>query len=161
MLHLFLLRHGKATKYQDDTTDFNRVLNKQGTAQVNQIGYILKANGVVVNHILASSAARTSETAEIVNHFLKCKSIEFDRNLYLADYKTILKKISETNKGDTLLFVGHNNGISDFASYITGQPILLSTGQLVEIRFNFESWKMISAGTGSTNLIIKPDVHSF
>ena len=46
MLHLFLLRHGKATKYQDDISDYSRTLNKQGTAQVNQLGYILREKGI-------------------------------------------------------------------------------------------------------------------
>jgi phosphohistidine phosphatase len=161
MLHLFLLRHGKATKYQDDISDYARTLNKQGTAQVNQVGYILKENGVRMDHILASSAARTTETAEIVNHYLNCKNIQFEKNLYLADYHSILKSITDNGKGNSLLYVGHNNGISDFASYITGQPILLSTSQLLEITFTFDNWKIISASTGTIKMNLKPDVHSF
>lgn len=161
MLHLFLLRHGKATKYQDDMNDFSRTLNKQGTAQVNQIAYILKEKGIKVDHILVSSAARTTETAEIVNHYLNCKSVQFEKELYLADQNTILQKITKNGKGTYLLYVGHNNGISDLAAYLTGMPVLLSTSQLVEIEFPFDNWKMISAATGSMKLNIKPDVHSF
>lgn len=161
MLHLFLLRHGKATKYQDDTSDFNRSLNKQGIAQVNQIGYILKTKGIKIDQILSSSAQRTMETAEIMNHFLNCKKIDFDRNLYLADSKSILTRIADYGKEKTLLFVGHNNGISDLAGYLTNQQTIMSTSQLIEVTFGVDSWKLISAGTGSINLNIKPDVHSF
>lgn len=161
MLHLFLLRHGKATKYQDDTSDFNRTLNKQGTAQVNQIGYILKSNGIKMDHILASSALRTTETAEIVNYYLNCRTIQFEKDLYLANCDSILQMINQWGKGSSLLFVGHNNGISDFVTYLSGQPILLSTSQLVEIQFSFDDWKMLSAATGTIKLNIKPDVYSF
>lgn len=161
MLHLFLLRHGKATKYQDDMGDFGRTLNKQGTAQVNQIGYILKEKGIKIDHILVSSAARTTETAEIVNHYLSCKSIQFEKELYLAEHDKIFQMIAKHCKGTALLYVGHNNGISDLAAYLTGMPVLMSTSQLVEIEFPFDNWKMISAATGSMKLNIKPDVHSF
>ncbi|MBK9590458.1 MAG: histidine phosphatase family protein [Crocinitomicaceae bacterium] len=82
MLHLFLLRHGKATKYQDDISDYSRTLNKQGTAQVNQLGYILREKGIKVDHVLASSAARTVETAEIVNHFLNCTAFNLRKFLF-------------------------------------------------------------------------------
>ncbi len=161
MLHLFLLRHGKATKYQDDISDYSRTLNKQGTAQVNQLGYILREKGIKVDHVLASSAARTVETAEIVNHFLNCTSIQFEKSLYLAECNTILKLINLSGKGSSLLYVGHNNGISDLAAYLTGLPILMSTSQLVEIEFAFDDWKMISAATGTIKLDIKTDIHSF
>ena len=42
MLTLYLLRHGKATKQTDEKADFTRHLNKEGVAQVNQSGYILR-----------------------------------------------------------------------------------------------------------------------
>lgn len=161
MLHLFLLRHGKATKYQDDIADFTRTLNKQGTAQVNQVGYILREKGVKIDHMLVSSATRTTETAEIVNHYLNCKNIQFEKGFYLADCAAILKLINQLGQGSSLLYVGHNNGISDFAAYLTGQPVLMSTSQLIEIEFNFDNWRMISAGTGNIKMNIKPDVHSF
>lgn len=160
MLHLFLLRHGKATKYQDDTTDFSRSLNKQGTAQVNQIGYILRESGVKIDHILSSSAVRTTETTEIANHFLGCKSVVLDRQLYLADKNSILKKINSSGKGKKVLYVGHNNGISDLASSLTNQQIDLSTSELVEITFETDNWQLVSAGTGSLKMRLKPDVHS-
>ncbi len=161
MLNLFLLRHGKATKNQDDIADFTRALNKQGTAQVNQVGYILREKGVKIDHMLVSSATRTTETAEIVNHYLNCKNIQFEKDFYLADCAAILKLINQWGQGSSLLYVGHNNGISDFAAYLTGQPVLMSTSQLIEIEFDFDNWSMISSGTGSIKMNIKPDVHSF
>lgn len=158
---LFLLRHGKAVKFTDDSSDFGRHLNKLGTAQVNQIGYILKNEGLNIDYILSSGAVRTTETAEIMNHYLGLSSIDFDDTLYLADRKVIFERVETVSRGKSLLYVGHNNGISDFASYLTGESILMSTSQLVEIHFQVSSWKEISKDMGIIARVIKPDVLAF
>ena len=161
MFRLFLLRHGKATRFVDDAGDFDRHLNKQGTAQANQIGYILKNEQIGIDFMLSSGAVRTAETAEILNHFLGLREIEFDDSLYLASKKTLFERISGVHKGKSLLYVGHNNGISDLAGYLTGESLLMSTGQLVEIHFDISSWKEISQDTGILARTIKPDVLAF
>src|SRR5688572_20965142 len=161
MLQLLLLRHGKAVKYQDDTTDFNRRLNKEGTAQVNQVGFILRGQGKRVGQIISSGAVRTTETAEIVNHFLKLPKIEFDNDLYLADKTTILHKLCTQGRSEILLYVGHNNGISDLAGYLTGKEILMSTGELVTLEFNSNDWKMVTGHSGRLVSRLVPDIHSF
>lgn len=162
MLNLYLIRHGKAVNFQDDNTDFKRSLNKKGTAQVNQLGYVLsKKDGNKDLQIIASGAFRTRETAEILNHYLKKKSITFDNDFYLADKFTILKKIILYANNKDIAFVGHNNGISDLASYLTGKNILLSTSEMVNIRFDLNKWDEISADTGEIIEIFKPDVLAF
>jgi len=161
MLKLFLLRHGKATKFIDQASDFMRALNKQGTAQVNQIGYILCQNKTEISQIISSDAQRTVETAEIVNFYLKLKPIEFRTDLYLAKYGLILHQIGLTGKGKNILYVGHNNGISDLASYLTGKQIDLSTSQLVEIHFDLDSWQEITKDSGTFVNQIIPEIHSF
>lgn len=161
MLKLFLLRHGKATKFIDDESDFMRPLNKQGTAQVNQIGYILRQNKTMVEQIISSDAQRTAETAEIVNFYLKLKQIEYKNDLYLANYGVIMHQIGLVGKNKNLLYVGHNNGISDLASYLTGKQISMSTSHLVEIHFNLDSWQEITKDSGIFVSEIIPEVHSF
>ncbi|MBK9191449.1 MAG: histidine phosphatase family protein [Crocinitomicaceae bacterium] len=159
MLRLFLLRHGKATNNQGDTIDFNRQLNKKGQVQVNQIGYILKEKHFKIEAILSSSAVRTSETAEIVNHYLKLPQIHFDRELYLAECLTILKQINLTKGVKNLLYVGHNNGISELAAYLSGKSFTMSTAELIVLEFDFDSWNMVSTNTGKVIDRIIPDVH--
>jgi phosphohistidine phosphatase len=161
MLHLLLLRHGKAVKYQDDTTDVNRHLNKEGTAQVNQVGFILRAQGGNVGQIISSGALRTTETAEIVNHYLGLAKIEFDDDLYLADKSIILHKICSGGKSQRLLYVGHNSGISDLATYLTGKNIDMATSELVTISFDLDDWKLITAHAGRLVERLVPDIHSF
>ena len=161
MLQLLLLRHGKAVKYQDDTTDFNRHLNKEGTAQINQVGYILRERGLKPGQIISSGAVRTTQTAEIANHFLQLPKIEFDDQLYLANKTAILHKINTAAKAKILLYVGHNNGISDLASYLTGKQTDMSTGELVHLQFEFDDWKLVSGHTARLVERLIPDVHTF
>ena len=159
MLRLFLLRHGKATNNQDDTNDFNRQLNKKGQIQANQIGFILKEKGFPIDWILSSSALRTTETAEIINHYIKLPKIQFERDLYLADCPSILKRINQIQGLKNLLYVGHHNGISELASYLSGKAFAMSTAELILIEFDFDSWNLVSAGTGKVIEKIVPDVH--
>lgn len=161
MLQLFVLRHGKATKYQDDSSDFERKLNKQGTAQVNVLGRQIKELNIYFDLILHSSAARTAETAHIVAYHATHDSILSDKSLYLADMKTILTKLISESKGKCILYVGHNNGISDFVSAMLNKDKLLATSELIELKFETDNWNEISFGTAYQGINIKPDVLSF
>ncbi|MBK7128132.1 MAG: histidine phosphatase family protein [Crocinitomicaceae bacterium] len=161
MLQLHLLRHGKAVKFTDESSDFQRHLNKQGTAQANVLGYILKQRNYKPNQIIASSAVRTAQTAEIVRHHLDGTSIEYHADLFLAERSVILHRIHKTGKGKNLLYIGHNNGISDLVSWLTGKQTTLATCQCAVIEFPFDDWNLISGNTGNLIEVITPDVVSF
>ena len=161
MLNLYLLRHGKARTEADSGEDFDRKLNKKGTAQANQIGLILRQKEARIDQIISSGAARTTETAEIVNHFIQGPSIEYHDDLYLAGIDGILHCLNHEGKGKNLLYVGHNFGISDIVGYLSGENMSLSTCQLVHIRFALDDWKLVSRETGIVQETIVPDVLTF
>ena len=161
MLNLFLLRHGKASKIADSGQDYDRELNKKGTAQCNQIGYILREEGVKIDHVISSAAVRTFQTTKIVSHFLNVNDCSFFEELYLADVDRIVHAITKYGKGSNLLYVGHNFGISNVTDYLTGEMTQMSTGQLLHITFDIENWHMISSRTGMANRTIIPDVYAF
>jgi phosphohistidine phosphatase len=161
MLKLYLLRHGKATKSTDEKADFERHLNKEGTAQVNQTGYILKSEQLKLDQIIASEAVRTSETAEIINHFIGLPTIKYDKGFYMTTYDEVWERFCLYAKGERVMYVGHNNAISDLASYLTGRNIGMSTGHLIEIQFDTDAWVLVSRGSGKVVREIVPDVHCF
>jgi len=160
MLKLFVLRHGKAVRPKSGLSDFDRRLNRKGVAQVNQVGYILRSESTTFDQVIASGALRTRETATIMRHFIH-SPVLYDDELYLTSASTILSTITKVGNEKNILYVGHNNGISDFVNLMTGENLLLSTSMLVEISFNFDNWQMISAGTGNIERILEPDVCSF
>ncbi|MCC7454908.1 MAG: histidine phosphatase family protein [Crocinitomix sp.] len=161
MLNLYVIRHGKAVRPEDAVNDFNRELNKKGTAQTNQVGDLLKRADVKIDLIVTSGAKRTAETAEIINFHLNAKAVYYTDDLYLADRKKIQKIISKHGKGDNVLLVGHNNGLSDFVSYLSGKNLVLSTSMLVHLSFDLKDWSEIDANLAKIELIFEPNVHSF
>lgn len=161
MLNLYVIRHGKAVRPEDAVNDFSRELNKKGTAQTNQVGDLLKRADVKIDLIVTSGAKRTAETAEIINFHLNAKGVYYTDDLYLADRKKIQKVISKHGKGDNVLLVGHNNGLSDFVSYLSGKNLLLSTSMLVQLSFDLKDWSEIDANLAKIELIFEPNVHSF
>jgi phosphohistidine phosphatase len=161
MLNLYVIRHGKAVRPEDAANDYERELNKKGTAQTNQVGDLLKRSGIKFNLIITSSAKRTAETAEIINFYINAKEVYFTEDLYLADRKKIQKIVSKQSKGENVLLVGHNNGLSDFVSYLSGKNVLLSTSMLVHLSFETENWNDIDGNQAKIERIFEPNVHSF
>ncbi len=161
MLNLYLLRHGKASKSAESGKDFDRELNKKGTAQCNRIGFILAGQNLTIDRIICSSAIRTKQTAGIVNHYLKSSDCQYFEDLYLANAQKITRFISMEGQGKNVLFVGHNFGISDVTEYLSGKKTEMATAQLVHIRFAVDDWAKVSAGTGQFVSTIVPDVHSY
>lgn len=158
MLKLFLLRHGKAANPEDYDQDYDRPLNKKGVIQINQVGFKLLNEENEIGQIISSSAKRTEETTLIANHFLNVKDVEFHSHLYLSSHPHIFGSLQQLAKADSVLYVGHNFGISDIVSYLTGENVNMSTGMLVEIEFEFDDWKMISKQSGRLIDSFAPDV---
>ncbi len=146
---LFLIRHASAKKSSVSGKDFDRCLTKEGIKQAKQLGDYL-ANLTFpfndFNEIYVSSSQRTRETAK---YALDPKmDIKYDDSLYLPASKQLLKFINKLETGSNLLIIGHNEGISSLASYLTNQYIGLSTANSVIIEFDCNNSKEISAETG-------------
>lgn len=161
MLKLFVLRHGKAKTPDLKTPDFSRVLSRKGTAQVNQVGYILKEQNVQIDQIISSGAYRTTQTAEIINFYLNVPTVAFDDNLYLTDREAIQKSLEQNANSNSLMYVGHNTGISNFVNHITHKHLSMSTSMLIEIDFEMETWDQLGTKVGIIKQIIEPEVQAF
>ncbi len=161
MLKLFVLRHGTAVNPGSEPRDFDRKLNKKGTAPVNQIGYILKNDALKIDQVIVSGAKRTLETAEIVNYYLEIPLHYSNDDLYLASRETIQQFLVEQGEKKSILLVGHNFGLSGFVNHLTEGDLLLSTSMLVQINFNFDDWNKLGPGTGKIERVIEPQIHSF
>jgi phosphohistidine phosphatase len=150
----FILRHGKAEDSRENLKDFDRHLSKKGEKQAHKMGQFLADKGI--EQIISSSAQRTMDTTLIVNEYLKVDDITFVNDLYLADLSTIKENISTLARKNKVLFVGHNFGISDLVSDLSGQYIGLSTCQLAYFKMEVNDWQHLSSETGSLIEIISP-----
>ena len=159
MLKLFLLRHGKACNPKLDQKDYDRPLNKKGIAQINQLAFHLKTVDIGAKELKFSSAKRTEETALILNHHCNFDKITNSESLYLAKEEFILKHLNENGEHANLVYVGHNFGISNLASILSGKHISMSTGMLIELHFNFDDWSAVIPGSGKIASTFKPDIY--
>ena len=157
MLKLILLRHGKAANPESGQEDYDRPLNRKGIVQINQIGHHL-STVCDIEQIISSSAKRTFETSQIVNHYLQLKAVDFNKSLYLANEEQILTEIKSRAKKDQILYVGHNFGISNLASLLGGNSISMTTGMMVSFNFAATNWEDIQFGKGQIDLVRAPNV---
>ena len=154
-MKLFVLRHGKAVNATKDVKDFDKKLSEKGILQAVKIGDFLKE--VEINQIICSSAVRTSETEAIVNEFLKIDDVTYVDELYLASSEVIKNTISNLAIEQNVLYIGHNFGISDFVSEISGQDMNMTTCMLVELDVQVEYWALLSSDTGVLKQITEPN----
>ena len=108
--------------------------------------------------IFCSSSKRTRQTFDLVFLDKIFKSIHFSQDLYLASSKQILKLICEIKSKNDLFIIGHNNGISDFASYISGDNIYFKTCEYYCFNVEIDSWSELSEGTAKLIENYRPEV---
>jgi len=154
-MNLFILRHGTAVNSEQDLKDFDRKLSEDGILQAIKIADFLKNENI--EQIICSSAIRAFETANIVDQIIKVDLFEDFKTLYLADLKTIKSVIAEIAVKKNVLFVGHNFGISDLATDLTGKSIQLSTCMLVKTELEVQNWSLISNDTCTLKSITEPN----
>ena len=90
MKTLFLLRHAKSSWKQPEMNDHDRPLNKRGKKEAPKVGEYLKANDLVPDLILSSTARRAHDTAQAVAEESGFEGqIDLYQDLYLSDQPAI------------------------------------------------------------------------
>lgn len=165
MKTLTLLRHAKSGWDSPVARDFDRPLNARGRKAARAMGREMRRLGLGFDHILASPAARVTETlAELAQGFGGAVDTEFDESVYLAPVETLLALIHAADDADSrLLLVGHNPGMEQLALLLSGAGALRDeiavkypTGALAEIGFDVAHWREVAAGGGRLARFIRP-----
>jgi phosphohistidine phosphatase len=145
-MKIYLIRHAKTEPSSTSGKDFDRVLMPRGKRQAQDLAGYLKTKKISVEKILCSSSIRTRETHSLLD--LEA-TVEFLGALYLASHQDMLRIINlQPIKGD-LILVGHNEGISNLASYLTGKDIYMQTAMLMALKFNGNNWRELSGETAT------------
>jgi phosphohistidine phosphatase len=143
---LILLRHSDAEAI-GNKKDFDRDLTTEGKKKVVQTGQMLREL-YSFDQVWYSSSRRTQQTMETLQ--LSSKNTFATDALYLVEADEILKLVGEfSNQYQEILIIGHNNGLSEFASFLTNEDILLSPCEFIEIELNLNDWKLTSRGIGT------------
>lgn len=158
-MKLHLLRHAKTEVISTSGRDFDRALMTKGVVQANLMGQYLKFAQKDIQETYCSDAVRTKQTLDIISNSIDCGKIHLKNELYLADRETLLGLIWRIKHNKDILIVGHNDGLSQFASYLTDQHVHLKTCCYLCIEFELDTWKETSIGTGTIVADYRPQVY--
>lgn len=145
MRQLYVLRHAKA-QASSASGDIGRELTAAGMLQAASVakhfaGVFADAE-VPLDAVLASSATRTRQTAEALANVVE-RPVKYSQELYLAsesDLRLMLQSLDDNLQ--TVLLIGHNAGISDLVSYLSGTPCGLRTASVAHLDCPMESWSV-------------------
>ena len=148
---LLLVRHGKSDWGNLDLKDFDRPLNKRGKENAPEMAERLIDRGFKFDLIVSSPAKRAKTTAKYFAEAYQTDHIQFEEAIYEANPRTLLKIINGfDDSADSIIMFGHNPGFTDLANELSDADIYnIPTAGMVLISFPFDSWKMVSKGTGA------------
>lgn len=148
---LFLLRHAKSDWGAPELSDHQRPLNKRGRRAAPKIALWAKEAGALPAHIISSSAVRAHTTAQLlVEQWGGSVPIELQDRLYLAPPETYWQVLGERPPGeDRLLLVGHNPGMSEWASELAGHTIELPTAAWISFELQVNELRQADRATSA------------
>jgi phosphohistidine phosphatase len=158
MLTLHLIRHAKTHQSSQSGRDFDRELMEKGIAQANLLGSYMQLHHIEPGDILCSAACRTRQTHAIVcRHISEKCPVEIKEELYHASKERLLEELAKQT-ARTVTIIGHNEGISNFASHLSDERLDMKTCELITLSFAFNDWNLVSGGTGIISLRYRPEV---
>jgi len=148
MLHLHLIRHAKAAVNSSSGRDIDRPLGPKGARQLQNLYDYFKKNKIQMSEINVSAAKRTRETYKGIKDLFNGEA-QYKNELYLASKKELHQLVrSFNNSNKSVMIIGHNEGLSELASFYVGDHIQLPTCAYMYIEFDLNSWDLVSADTG-------------
>ena len=146
MKTLLVLRHAKSSWEDPRLADFDRPLNKRGRRDAPRMGELMKAEGLVPDLIISSSAKRALTTAKLAAQASGYEAeIQATRRLYHGwpeEAVEVLNEVDDTT--ECVLIVGHNPGVEDFVDELTGEAVRMPTAALVQIELAIDRWSQLS-----------------
>ena len=146
MKTLILIRHAKACTASISQIDFERLLEKTGEYDAKSVAQKLFTEKYFIEQIVSSTAKRTKQTAIIFaeQNNISISDIIFEEKLYNSPmyvYEDTVESLS--NNKNIIAIVGHNNGISEYASSMLqdNKYFDMPTCAVVGFRAAVNSWE--------------------
>lgn len=155
-MKLHILRHAKTEPLAISGRDFDRKLLPKGQRQVKALHTQLI--DLSLGEVHCSSSARTRQTLTLLAPKLEQEKFVFSDDLYLCSHLQILQYINQIRGGHDLLLIGHNNGLSDFVTYLTGDFVSLKTAAYMCLEIEVSAWEQLSRNTATVLHSFRPEV---
>jgi len=151
---LVLLRHAKAERF--GPTDHQRPLAQRGRRQASAVGTDLRAEALVPDRVLCSSAARTCQTWDLVRGGLGPAgddvTVDVSDELYDASPRTIVSLLNELTTERTVLVVGHEPTISVLSVLLAGPTSSPDVVDRVRHGVPTSAWTLVEVSTAWADL---------
>lgn len=168
MLRLILFRHAHADR-PNGVADHERPLSARGQEQARQMGKLIRAQGLVPDLVIVSSATRTQQTWATASTAAEISVNKVDEpRVYESTAGDLLEVLREQDAAHgCMMLVGHNPGLERLAAWLidTGEPAAMSrlqrefvVGGLAVIDFQAQSWSELDVQSGTLQRFDIPDV---
>jgi phosphohistidine phosphatase len=143
MKTILLMRHAKSSWDGKEADDRDRPISKRGKKNAENIGELLKDEKLKPQLILASTALRARQTADVVMAELKYHGdICYLNKLYLGEVEPYVHQIQRLEDDvQTVMIIGHNPGLDSLMQMVTGKIESLPTSAVAHITVPIDSWK--------------------
>jgi phosphohistidine phosphatase len=142
-----ILRHAKSSWNNMHQQDHERPLNERGKRAAPRMGELILEQQLTPDTIISSTAQRARETVQAVASSCQfAGEIVYDDNLYLAPPAVYLEILNSLPADcQRILLVGHNPGMEELVSQLTGQPVTMPTAALAHLQWQIDSWQQLAA----------------
>ncbi|NNF25359.1 MAG: histidine phosphatase family protein [Rhodobacteraceae bacterium] len=161
-LTLILTRHAKSSWQDPSLDDFDRPLNDRGRKSAGAVGTWLAGHDLVPGEVILSGARRTVDTWSLIaEHLEGAVAMHSDPALYHASAQSMLS-VAQTGSARTLMLIGHNPGIADFAARLVAEAPdhpqfdKYPTCATLVLGFEAKGWKDIGWGDGQVRHFVVP-----
>lgn len=163
---LLLLRHAKSSWDDPSLKDADRPLDSRGIRAAPKIGAEIARREWVPDHAIVSTALRAWQTWDLASsQWDDCPEPSFDDRIYMA-MPAVLRSIAAGVPANvqTLMIVGHNPGLADFALSLAGngsdkkavKKLTRKFPTAALARIQLSGWANLSEGSGRLTHCIKP-----
>lgn len=144
--------------------DHDRPLNDRGRRSARELGDWLASRGYEPEEVLCSTAERTRETWDraAAAPLEVLPNVRYEQGLYHASADQMLS-ILRTANSNTVMVIGHNPGIAEFAATLPARVPLdpdfrrYPTAATLVVDFSADSWADIVPGQGSVMDFVRLD----
>lgn len=167
MKTILLLRHAKSAWGDPGLSDHDRPLNRRGERAARALAEHLVKQGPLPDQILCSTATRARQTlAPLVELLASVPPISLEKGLYLAPEAALMARLRDLPpEVGTVLLVGHNDGIGEFAAGLAGHGKATTlaalrekypTGALSVLTAPVQRWPDLAFGAAELRAFVRP-----
>ena len=117
------------------------------------MGRLVRKKCLSIELIVSSDALRAQMTAQAIADAIDyCGQIQLDPRLYHAsptDILAVLRSDVDQNAA-TVMIVGHNPGLEELVTQLTGEPEGLPTAALAQVALPIDRWSDVTTSTRGT-----------